>query len=421
VHVELSYQAPFGIDTLIENCIEKIFHKKLKAGDIDADLFRANAKKIYEGVKAGATKDGVQGPGSNLSQSMLHKLKLNSFTAAVFKNYKNNLEIAALVTDENGNRRSFEEFSKLAKPLLETYNKTHLQREYTLALRSSQTAAKWATYEKRGGKIKYQTVGDANVRDDHRLLDGTIKPVNDPFWDYHFPPNGWGCRCGTSWVSDDTPDVEPQGLPNLPPPFQNNPGKTGQIFNPKHPYFADVDGDTAAQLRKIAEKEAAIVKSYTLKDFKTVYKSESGGEVLEIKQKSQYGMENVNNMLIATLYAENKKKVFLVPVDGKVDGFVYKGNKLFDAQIQGKSFEFKTDYTGTTNAIDRHIRDAKDQADNITLHIKSSVSVLDLAKTIVNRLKRAKNVKQIHIIWNDSIYEFQTKGLTEEKITNVIK
>lgn len=256
--VSLSYTAPANIDKLIEASIDKIYKKKLQSGDIDAELFRANANTIYKGVTDAATKDGVQGPGSNLSTEMKGKLKVNAFTAAAFKQYKNNEEIAALLIDENGKQRSFAEFKKLAKPMMDTFNKNHLQSEYNLAVRSSQSAAKWATYVKRGGKIQYRTVGDSNVRDEHAMLQGTIKAVDDPFWNYHFPPNGWGCRCGTSWVTDDTPDVEPKGMPEIPAPFRNNVGKTGQIFNPAHPYFADVDSDTAKQLTNIAEKEAGV-------------------------------------------------------------------------------------------------------------------------------------------------------------------
>ncbi|TAE20566.1 MAG: hypothetical protein EAZ92_17920, partial [Candidatus Kapaibacterium sp.] len=111
------YSAAVNIDKLIEASISKIYKKKLQAGDIDADLFRANATKIYEGVKVGYRKDGVQGPGTNLSNETLNKLKVNSYTAAAFKQYKNNEEIASLLTDENGKQRSFAEFKKAAKPL----------------------------------------------------------------------------------------------------------------------------------------------------------------------------------------------------------------------------------------------------------------------------------------------------------------
>lgn len=36
-----------------------------------------------------------------------------------------------------------------------------------------------------------------NPRPAHVALDGTTLPVDDPFWNTHYPPNGWGCQCRT--------------------------------------------------------------------------------------------------------------------------------------------------------------------------------------------------------------------------------
>jgi hypothetical protein len=35
----------------------------------------------------------------------------------------------------------------------------------------------------------------------HVAWDGLTLPPDDPFWDTHFPPNGWGCQCWVTAVS----------------------------------------------------------------------------------------------------------------------------------------------------------------------------------------------------------------------------
>ena len=30
---------------------------------------------------------------------------------------------------------------------------------------------------------------------------GTLLPVDDPWWQTHYPPNGWGCKCWVRQVS----------------------------------------------------------------------------------------------------------------------------------------------------------------------------------------------------------------------------
>lgn len=41
----------------------------------------------------------------------------------------------------------------------------------------------------------YSAVKDTRTRKQHRDWDGLVLPANDPWWDTHYPPNGWGCRC----------------------------------------------------------------------------------------------------------------------------------------------------------------------------------------------------------------------------------
>lgn len=41
----------------------------------------------------------------------------------------------------------------------------------------------------------YKSVMDGRERDEHRAWHNTALPVDDPWWDTHYPPCGWGCRC----------------------------------------------------------------------------------------------------------------------------------------------------------------------------------------------------------------------------------
>lgn len=49
--------------------------------------------------------------------------------------------------------------------------------------------------------LMYDAVGDEATRDEHAAWDGTVLPVDDPWWQTHTPPNGWGCRCGVIQLS----------------------------------------------------------------------------------------------------------------------------------------------------------------------------------------------------------------------------
>lgn len=43
--------------------------------------------------------------------------------------------------------------------------------------------------------LQYLTMEDEAVRDTHAALDGVILPKDDPFWQKHYPPWEWNCRC----------------------------------------------------------------------------------------------------------------------------------------------------------------------------------------------------------------------------------
>jgi len=54
--------------------------------------------------------------------------------------------------------------------------------------------------------LQYLATEDSRVRDSHLALNGLIMPKGDPFWDKHYPPWEWGCRCRVRPINPDMLD-----------------------------------------------------------------------------------------------------------------------------------------------------------------------------------------------------------------------
>lgn len=83
--------------------------------------------------------------------------------------------------------------------------------------------------EKDAPFLMYDAVNDAQTRPEHAAWDGLVLRADDPWWQTHYPPNDWGCRCGVIQLSAD--QVGKDG-PDTAPPVQMrdwvNP-RTGEV------------------------------------------------------------------------------------------------------------------------------------------------------------------------------------------------
>ena len=91
-------------------------------------------------------------------------------------------------------------------------------------------------------------VGNAQKhREQHLAWDGLILPKDDPFWDNHLPPNGYGCKCYTRAISEPRKErYERDGI-KIPPKADGSGGgilrvKTEAPTEEYHTYFNERKG-----------------------------------------------------------------------------------------------------------------------------------------------------------------------------------
>ena len=72
-------------------------------------------------------------------------------------------------------------------------------------IRMAMRAGDWKRYVRNKDTrpyLKYSAIMDERTRPQHAEWNGTILPVDHPWWDTHYPPCGWNCRCTTISYSD---------------------------------------------------------------------------------------------------------------------------------------------------------------------------------------------------------------------------
>ena len=137
-----------------------------------------------------------------MSDTMRSSLQQSNWVFSGMKTFHELKEAFPSLLDENGEKKPFERFLKDVQRVDETYNRNYLRAEYNFVSTSAEMAARWEEFEKDGDRyfLQYRTVGDDRVRKEHMALDATTLPVEHPFWDTHYPPNGWNCRCNVVQV-----------------------------------------------------------------------------------------------------------------------------------------------------------------------------------------------------------------------------
>jgi len=228
----------------VNTILRGIWRGNINVNTLPKKVFNENNNKLTEGVEKGfgsKLSDLNEGtPRFKTMQSLQNNVTF--FSAAKTFQQVNAMQFSRF--DEKGFILSFNDFKKEAAPVMELYNVTWLETEFNTSISQSQSAELWATIQedkKELPLLQYQTADDERVRDEHTAWDNIIRPVDDPFWNTHYAPNGYNCRCQIIQLSKGTVSSL-SGVPkNKDLLFADNSGKSEEVFketgDAKHPYF----------------------------------------------------------------------------------------------------------------------------------------------------------------------------------------
>ena len=152
---------------------------------------------------------------------------------------------------------------------------------YQTNLRTSYMAGRWEQLQA-FPFLRYQhnnTV--ANPREQHQVWNGLVLATDDPWWDTHYPPNGWGCRCTITGVGKgrmrvlgkDGPDPAPDPSDGDPPPeWAYHPGKAARSMGAAESFGRKVM-ELPPEWRKIALDDAQGRRADWFPDWSTFVRS----------------------------------------------------------------------------------------------------------------------------------------------------
>lgn len=148
-------------------------------------------------------------------------------------------------------------------------NERRLRTIYDTNVRMSMASGHWQRIQRQKDVLpylRYLPSSSEHKRPLHMEWYGVTLPVDHPWWQTHFPPNGWHCKCHYQQVSERmmrkngwtvTPDDQ---IPDGPPTrFEWASGQTQMIPAGIDPGFAYNPG--TAHLRVVAEKALSSIRS----------------------------------------------------------------------------------------------------------------------------------------------------------------
>ena len=223
--------------------MQAIFQEK--GANLRIDILAEKPAQDFINAHAQALDSGFQQV--TMSDAMRQRLQRSDYIFSGIKTFHELNQAFPSLLNPDGTRKPFEQFLNDVQTIHQTYNQNYLRAEYNFVQASATMAAKWEQFQQDGDRynLQYRTQRDDRVRPEHAALDRVTLPIDDPFWEAYYPPNGWNCRCTVVQVRKSkypvTPHDEAMALGELATGddtkgiFHFNPGiqqKTVPDYNP---------------------------------------------------------------------------------------------------------------------------------------------------------------------------------------------
>lgn len=289
------------------------------------------------------------------------------------------------------------------------------------ALVSAQAAETWQEQQRRKDlypNLKYETVGDDRVRPSHAALDGVVRPIGDPFWEQHYPPIAWNCRCKV--IQTDEEVTPPRSYNFAPSPgFDHNPGITQRLFSESHPYFTLSPSEAQVLAEETNRLTVLTAPADWLRDtdagrevFRLLkghvddllgFDEASSGFLLIHRGHQPQGLER--EIAAAQTLRREGHRVWLLnepPVSG-----------LPDAVINNRYVEIKQlrDAQNVAARFHKHIEEALRNSPNVLVHIAQSLSADTLQQLVRDAARRRPALRHLIIVYKGKSYHLDRKEM----------
>lgn len=231
-------------DDMLAEVLEEIYNEKVKPaeGEIPRKYFEANRDKFEEATAKGMAQS--QNPNIADDKEFLKKYRHSIDVFSAFRSHAYAKRLADELYDSEGKLRPFEEWRKATESIQSHFNRSWLQTEYNTAVLRAEQAADWRRFEDEKEDfpcLKWMQTSSATPREQHKAFweMGLTLPVDDPFWNKHFPSDLWNCKCYLEpTTAKPTPKKRiPKDAPAPAKGLDGNPGKKAEMVSRSHPYY----------------------------------------------------------------------------------------------------------------------------------------------------------------------------------------